>query len=157
MPVLDYLDVHQALMRLTMDFAIEHDIPVIFKGLPKPDLTDKTDWIRLNLLTNEPWHSPITHNHWVVEIAFTSLKAHVREDKRFDAPYRFWRLFKSNWHWATLEIQGKCLRSKEAIVRHLDNATTGQGFDGMSVAQPDSNTHTLLATTTFTEFGSKPY
>lgn len=152
---LDYGYVHNNLAKIILDFCRAEGIPLIMRGLPKPSLEGKEDWLRFNLLEGRPMVDPNAFVFWNVEVAITSLKAHLRTDQSFDAPYRLFRKLKPLIHRACYQIEGIWIRSKEASTTHLDNRTIGQGFDSMSVTSPDSNTHTLLTQATFVEISEE--
>ena len=152
--MLDYGDVHMMIGKELMSVCLANDWPIIIKGLPRPNLEGKTDWTRFTVLGSEPSADVQNYNHWIVELAITSLKAHLREDGKFGAPYEIWKTLKPYMHRKEYVLNNTCIRSKEVTVKHLDNRTIGQNFDGASVTNPDSNTHTLLAVSTFVEISA---
>lgn len=152
---LDYLDVHNFLGKKIFEFGHTYGYPTIIKGLPRPDLENVTDWLRFNLLAGRPYADPQAYVRWEVEVAITSLKAHLRPDQSFDAPYRIWRVLRPLLHRASYVLNSVCIRARESTVTHLDNRTVGSNFESASVTSPDSNTHTLLVYTPFIEISKE--
>lgn len=152
---LDYGYVHNYFAKKIFDFGREHGYPTIIKGLPRPDLENIYDWLRFNLLAGRPYADPQAYVRWEVEVAITSLKAHMRSDQSFDAPYRIWRVLRPILHRASYTINNVCVHGKESTATHLDNRTVGQNFESAAVTSPDSNTHTLLIYTPFIEISKE--
>lgn len=152
---LDYLQVHSFLGKKVFEFGQARGYPTIIKGLPRPNLEGVTDWMRFTLLAGRPYADPQAYVRWEVEVAITSLKAHLRTDQSFDAPYRIAREIRSILHRASYALPGGCLRAKESSVTHLDNRTVGSNFEDAAVTSPDSNTHTILIYTPFIEISKE--
>lgn len=156
MPALTDLEVNAAMSKILIrHFSIPNKIPLILKGVPRPNLESYDDWCRFTVLKRMPRSSRVNHVTWHIEFAISSKKAQYRDDASFDAPYRIWDIARKFFNNAYYKINNSCIQGKESDTTHLDNRTIGQGFDPASVTSPDSNVHTLLCFTPFVEISTK--
>lgn len=149
--MLDYLDVHAYFAKLFIQWSAGSNIPVLIRGLPQPDLSNKPDHVRFNLLGGEPQANHNNYMRWMVELVITSWKAQHRSDRSWAAPQLVFKELKPFLYRQSYIIKTTCIRSKEVKITHLDNRTTGQGFAPVSVTSPETETHSLVAIAEFVE------